>query len=161
MSVDEKVDLIDVRLIVRWLGPEGAIAGLDKSRHMTVDVLTKIGTALGLSWTKLPGRAQMIAEIVRVANKRIQKPVDELVRMSKDEIINYLDGVEPGREELLDLLKAIDVTPSKEGRKTLIEFAARELSETGRFMRIASPREAADDQSHPEAAAGKKGEARP
>lgn len=41
-------------------------------------------------------------------------------------------------------LKAIDVTPSKEGRKTLIEFATRELTETGRFMRVASPREAAE-----------------
>lgn len=33
---------IDVRLIARWLGVEGAKAGLRESRHITVEVLLEI-----------------------------------------------------------------------------------------------------------------------
>jgi len=138
MSIDPENEKIDVRILVRWLGVEGARAGLEKSKQHTTEVLWKIGDQLGLKLPKSGARQQMIAEIVRHANKRIERPVDDLIRMSKEELVEYLEVRDPGREELLDLLREIDATPSKDGRRALIEFAARELSETGRFRRISS-----------------------
>lgn len=128
---------IDVRLLVRWLGPQAAAAGLEKSKRCTVEILAKMGDAIGLALPKSATRQYMIDAIVRAANKRIGKPLEELLRLSRDELVGYLESVDPEREELLDLLKRIDAHPTKEGRRGLIEFAARELSETGRFMRIA------------------------
>lgn len=138
MPVDNARPDVDVRLLVRWLGPQGAEAGLEKSKGFTIDALAAIAADLGIKFPKSTTRQQMIAEIVKVANRRIDKPVEDLVKMSHDELVAYLERVDPAREELLDLLKGIDATPSKEGRRGLIEFAARELSETGRFIRIAA-----------------------
>jgi len=59
--------------------------------------------------------------------------------MEQGEIIRYFDidiGVET--EELLDFLKQLDLDPGREGRSNLVRFVARELTETGRFKRIAS-----------------------
>ena len=122
MSVESATAEIDVRMLVRWLGPHGARAGLEKSKRCTTDVLAKLGEALGLSLPKSATRQQMIEEIVRSANKRIDKPLEELVRLSRDELVAYLDKVDPERDELLELLKQIDAHPTKEGRRGLIEF---------------------------------------
>lgn len=138
MPIDQEDGEIDVRLLVRWLGPDGAMAGLEKSKRHTTERLVKLGEQLGLAVPKSATRQEMLRAIVREANKRIDKPIADLVRMMREDLISYLERADPSREELLNLLKEIDATPSKEGRQGLIEFAARELSETGRFMRIAT-----------------------
>lgn len=129
---------IDIRLLVHWLGVQGAKAGLKGSRSITVEILNRLAKELRIELSKRATRQELIDEIVRVASKRIDKSVDDLYQMQQDEIIHYFDdiGVESG--ELLDLLKQLDLKPSREGRRDLIRFVARELSETGRFMRIAS-----------------------
>ena len=93
---------------------------------------------LGIEVTGRATRQELIDEIVRVANRRIDKSIDELFEMERDEIVRYFDehGVET--EELLDLLEELDLRPDRKGRKNVIDFAARELAETGRFRRIAS-----------------------
>lgn len=132
-------DDIDVRLLVRWLGPEGARAGLEKSKTCTVEVLRRLAEALGVPTPgKSMNRQQLIDDIVRIANRRIDKPLADLVRLQEDELVDYFERVDPDREELLELLKGIDAAPGKESRKGLIRFAARELSETGRYIRIAT-----------------------
>ena len=87
-------------------------------------------------------RQELIDDIVRVASRRIDKSIDELFEMERDEIVRYFDenGVET--EELLDLLEELDLRPDRKGRKNVINFAARELAETGRFRRIASAKAA-------------------
>jgi hypothetical protein len=137
MSV-EATPPFDSRLLTRWLGPDGARAGLEKSKELTLDQLRKEADRLGINLPKSATRQHLIDEIVRVANRRITSSAEELMKLSLERIVEYLDSVEPDREELLDLLKQIDAAPSKESRKGLIHFAARELSETGRFLRIAS-----------------------
>lgn len=126
----------DVRLLVRWLGPVGAKAGITESKLWTIEVLRSTAVELGISPSEKATRKELIEEVLRVANRRIDKPISALYEMEADELEKYFDsiGVEP--QELLDLLKEMDVTPRKEGRKNLMEFAARELSETGRFIRI-------------------------
>jgi len=129
---------IDVRLLTRWLGVQGTKAGLKESKRITVEILGRLATGVGIEPSKKATRQELIDKIVQVANKRIDKSVDELYQMEQDAIIRYFDdiGVEP--EELLDLVKRLDLAPGREGRSNLIRFVARELSETGRFKRIAS-----------------------
>ena len=93
---------------------------------------------LGIEVTGRVTRRELIDEIVRVASRRIDKSIDELFEMERDEIVRYFDenGVET--EELLDLLEELDLRPDRKGRKNVINFAARELAETGRFRRIAA-----------------------
>jgi hypothetical protein len=130
----------DIRGLVRFLGSQGAKAGLVESKLWTVEALKGAAGGLGLKFPDKATRKDMIEEIVRVANKRIDKPLEELYAMDFEQLKTYLDSAGAEAEELLELLKDLNLTPRREGRKNLIEFAARELSETGRFMRIAGTR---------------------
>jgi hypothetical protein len=136
----ERIEItpINVRELVRWLGPQGAKAGLVQSKLLTVDVLALLAKSMGLSPSKSASRQQLAEEIVKLANRRIEKSLDELFSLSKEELLEYFLRVEPTSEELLDLLRSLDLNPKKEAHRGLMELAARELSETGRFKRIAS-----------------------
>jgi hypothetical protein len=132
------IEPINVRTLVDWLGAEGATAGLRSSRKCTVEVLAGIATAFGIEVDSKPRRNDLIDEIVRVASKRIDKSIDSLSSMGHDELVRYFEEIDVEPSELLDLMKQMDLNPGREGRRNLLEFVARELSETGRFMRIAS-----------------------
>jgi hypothetical protein len=130
--------IFDARLLVRWLGVEGARAGLMQSKKITLEVLRAAGHALNVSVPEKATRQQWIDEIIRVASRRIDKSINELFEMDQQALVEYFERMDVEPAEILDVLKELDVSPHrKEGRKTLIEFAARQLSETGRFMRIA------------------------
>ena len=130
----------DIRSLVRCLGSQGARAGLMESKLWTVEAIKSAAVGLGVKFPEKATRKEMIEEIVKVANKRIRKPLEDLYSMDFEQLRAYLDSVGAEPEELLELLKDLNLTPRREGRKNLIEFAARELSETGRFMRIAGKR---------------------
>jgi hypothetical protein len=130
-------DQPDIRLLVRWLGTHGAKSGLLDSKLWSVDVLKGTAAELGLKVADKISRKELVEEVVRAANKRIHKSLDELYSMDVARLAEYLNDVGVEVEELLELLKELDVTPRREGLKNLIDFTARELSETGRFMRIA------------------------
>jgi hypothetical protein len=136
---------LDVRLLVRWLGVDGAKAGLEKSRACTINLLKDVAVSLGVEVASKAKREDLIEDIIRVASKRIDKPVSELLSMQHDELVNYFEHAQVENGELLDLLKQLDLDPGREGRRNLLEFVARELAETGRFMRIASHR---SDRDH-------------
>jgi hypothetical protein len=128
---------LDVRLLTRWLGVAGAKAGLLESRQCTVEALARMARGFGIDVGRKATRQELIDQLVRVASRRIDKSIDDLFDMERDELVRYFDerGVET--EELLDLLKKLDLRPDRKGRKNVINFAARELAETGRFRRIA------------------------
>lgn len=128
---------IDVRRLVRWLGMDGARAGLLQSRRITLDSLRKMAEPLGLNFPEKATRQQVIDELLKVASRRIDKSIDELFSMDQDALLAYFERVEVEPAELLDILRELNLSPRREGRRSLLEFAARELSETGRFMRIA------------------------
>lgn len=131
---------LDVRLLTRWLGAAGAKAGLLESRRWTVEALAEMARNLGIEVTKRVTRQELIDDIVRVGSRRIDKSIDELFEMERDDLVHYFDenGVET--EEILDLLENLGLRPDRKGRKNVINFAARELAETGRFRRIATAR---------------------
>ena len=57
--------------------------------------------------------------------------------MERDELVRYFENLEVETEELLDLLKELNLRPARKGRKNVVNFVAQELAETGRFRRIA------------------------
>ena len=128
---------MDVRLLVRWLGAAGARAGLRESRHCTIDALMTAAQQFSVSVGKKVTRVKLIDELVRAASRRIDKSMDELFEMERDELVRYFDDVNVETEELLELLRELDVKVRYKGRRRIVDFVARELSETGRFRRIA------------------------
>jgi len=136
---------IDPRQLVRWLGTEGARAGLTNSKRLTIDVLREIARSLDIKLSEKANRQQWVDEIVKIASRRIDKPIDQLFDMEEQEILNYFEHIEVESPEILDLLRELDLSPRREGRRSLLEFAAKELSETGRFMRIAGKQRGKSD----------------
>ena len=136
---------IDVRLLVHWLGVPGARSGLKDSRKCTVEILSHIAQELGMEPAKKATRGDLIEDIVHIASRRINRTLEQLYEMSQDELVKYLEDAQVEPEELLDLVKRLDLDPGRDGLQNLIRFVAREISETGRFMRIASksPRDTA------------------
>lgn len=139
MSIEKQgLSQIDVRLLVQWLGPIGAAAGLLESKNCPNGVLVAIAKSIGLSPSKSTARRQLVEDIVKVASKRIDKPIEELYKMSKEELVEYFHRIDATSDELLDILRTLELTPRRDGHKGLVELAARELSETGRFLRIST-----------------------
>ena len=138
----------EIRSIVRSLGIQGAKAGILESKIWTIDALKKAASEFGIKTLERATRKDLIDEIVKFANKRITKSLDELYGMDADSLVSYLNEIEVESEELLDLLKQLDVSPRKEGLKNLIAFVAKELSETGRFMRISGTTSRSTDTSN-------------
>jgi hypothetical protein len=128
---------VDPRQLVRWLGTDGARAGLVQSKRITIDVLRQIAQSLDVRLPEKATRQQWIDEIVKVANRRIDKSISELFSMDQQSLLDYFERIDVEPSEILDILKELDLSPRRESRRSLLEFAARELSETGRFMRIA------------------------
>jgi len=104
---------------------------------MTVDALRKVAHSLGVKVAEKATRNTIVDELIRVANRRIDKPMDELMAMDREQLVRYFESVDAEPPELLDILRQLDLSPRKESRRGLIELAAREISETGRFQRIA------------------------
>ena len=128
----------DVRLLVRWLGPQAAQTAIQESKIWTIELLRRTAEDLKLNIPEKTARKELVSQVVKAANKRIDKSLKDLYGMEAVELENYLMGIGVESEELIELLKELDVTPRRESLKNLIQFVARELSETGRFMRIAS-----------------------
>lgn len=139
-------DQINPRQLIRWLGTDGAQAGLMQSKRITIDVLRQLAESLNIQLPEKTTRQHWIDEIIRVASRRIDIPINELFKMDEHALIEYFERIAVEPTEILDILKELDLSPRRESRRSLLELAARELSETGRFMRIAGKQEEKVDQ---------------
>jgi len=130
------ITIENVRSLAEWLGEDGASAGLERS-HLTLGDLRDLVEQMG---KKLPSKARrkdLVNEIVYGAIKRIDRPVDELMQMGAEELLDYFEIRRPSRTELLKILGELDFHPGSEAQKSLYKYAARHLSETGMFQRVA------------------------
>lgn len=124
-------------MLIDLLGEEGARAGLDRS-HITVKELRETGISLDVAVAAKAARKDIVASIVAKVNQRIDRTKDELLRMSSSELLEYFEAVRPSKAELLSLLLDLDFHPGSEAQKSLYKYAARQISETGMFERVAS-----------------------
>ena len=129
----------NIKLLVEWLGEDGAQVGLDKST-LTVAELRNLLKEMGKEVPSKARRRDIISEIIFGATKRIDAPIEELLAMNADMLLSYFEEKRPSRTELLKLLGELDFHPGSEAQKSLYKYAARQIAETGMFQRVAHSR---------------------
>ena len=127
---------INIEKLVEWLGPDGAIAGLEGS-NVTVSELCEMAKRCGLALEKKTKRGDISVDLVHGNSTRIDKTIDELLKMNRDDLSSYFRSRKVSRTELLKLLSQFDIRPTPGDKVSLVEFAAREISDVGMFQRVA------------------------
>lgn len=131
--------MIELKQLISWLGVDGAKAGLDKS-DLTIAEILDLAHGKKPSLNSKIKRIEAIDAVVELTRQQIYKKPDELMEMDVDAIKSYFSEYRFSKQELLVLLETMDIRPSGEARKKLNDFAAREISEIGRFRRVAHGR---------------------
>ena len=128
--------MIVVDKLIKWLGPDGAIAGLDRS-DITASELYDIASNSGLAVEKKMRRSDIINELVNRNIVRIGKTTEELLAMSEDDLRKYFEDKKVSTTELLNLLAQFQIRPGGKAKIKLVDFVAREVSDLGMYQRVA------------------------
>ncbi|MCK4789993.1 MAG: hypothetical protein KAV87_40010 [Desulfobacteraceae bacterium] len=128
----------DIKQIVDLVGRDGAIFALEKSKKINTKALIDLARSIGLSPKAKDSKRNVSIQIVQNVDKRIDKSLDELKGMSKDDLILYFEKVECHQDELIELLKNIDLKARVKTNKAIIEFAAIQISSLGIFERLSN-----------------------
>lgn len=128
----------DIKQIVDIVGREGAIFALEKSKKVNTKILIDLARSIGLSPKTKDSKKNISTQIVQEVDKQIDKSLDELKELSKDDLIFYFEKVECHQDELIELLKNIDLKAQVKTNKALIEFAAMQISSLGIFERLSN-----------------------
>jgi hypothetical protein len=129
----------DIKTLIQWLGSEGARAGLEYS-HYSIPELRNMAEAQGMRVPAKARRAEVVDQLMFFADQKIDKTIDDMLAMSSDDLLAYFDRTRPSRTEMLRLLEKLDFHPGSEAQKSLYKYAARQISETGMFQRVAKPK---------------------
>ena len=128
----------DIKQIVDIVGREGAISALEKSKKVNTKILIDLARSIGLSPKTKDSKKNISTQIVQEVDKHIDKSLDELKKMSKDDLILYFQKVECHQDELIELLKNIDLKAQVKTNKALFEFASMQISSLGIFERLST-----------------------
>ena len=128
----------DIKQIVDLVGREGAIFALEKSKKINIKALFDLAKSIGLNPKTKDSKKNISTQLVQEVDKRITKSLDELKEMSKDDLILYFEKLECHQDELIELLKNIDLKAQVKTNKALIEFAAAQISSLGIFERLSN-----------------------
>jgi hypothetical protein len=134
----------DIKLIVTKVGREGAMFALEKSTKISIQELSALAKDLDLSIAKNKTKKRLSEIIVKHIDKRINKTVDELKLMNKEELVNYFQTSECDQEELFEILEKIDLKAKAKSRRALIEYAAIQIQSLGVFERLSGQDEKKD-----------------
>ena len=137
--------MIDLNQLVNWLGPDGAIAGLEKS-DLTISELKELGVTRKIPDASKLRRSDLIRELVKDVGGRITLSPDELMQMDAASMQDYFQKVKASRSEIIELLLSLDIRPGNAARRNLFEFAAQEISDIGMYKRIAKSGQRKDQQ---------------
>lgn len=139
----------DVHTLVRIVGRRGAQAALSRSDIVRADDLREMAESLGLSVQKRAPKSEVANAVIRHVDRRITKSLDELKQLSVAEILQYFVEIDPDGEEVIDLLKSIDIRNRSRSRKELFEFAANQINSLGIFERLARPTSPMGERYYP------------
>jgi len=128
--------MIRLEDLVNWLGPEGAIAGLEKS-DLTIEELSELASTRGIAHPAKSRRSDLIKDLVRHVRGSVIKDPEELMQMDADSLKIYFHNIKASRSEILELLLALDIRPGSAARRNLADFAAKEISDIGMYKRVA------------------------
>ena len=130
---------VDIDKLAEWLGPDGAIAGLERST-MSITELSDLAARYGAAATRGARRREIIVDLVNGRRIRIDKTQDQLMAMTREGLRAYFCKREVSRTELFRLLDEFGLRPKAEAKKNIVDFAAREISDLGMFRRVAGGR---------------------
>ena len=140
----------DIRTLVKIVGRHGAHEALARSEKIRADELLSTAEALGIRLPKRTPKSVAAIAIVKHLDRRIDRSLEELKRMSGPELLQYFVDADPDSEEIIELLTSIGIKNRVRSRKSLFEFAANQISSLGVFERLAartnSPQLAVDRQ---------------
>ncbi len=128
----------DIKQIVDLVGREGAMFALEKSKKINTKALIDLARSIGLNPKTKDSKKNISTQIVQEVDKRIGKSLNELKEMSKDDLILYFEKLECHQDEVIELLKNIDLKSQVKTNKALIEFAAVQISSLGIFERLSN-----------------------
>ena len=129
----------DIKTLVDIVGRQGAQSALSRSDKIRADELLETAENLGLSLPKRTPKSEVATAIVKHVDRRIDRSLDDLKQLSGPEILQYFSDVDPDTEEVIELLLSIDIKNRIRSRKSLFEFAAKQISSLGVFERLAHP----------------------
>lgn len=129
-------DHANIDQIVEWLGVDGALAGLEKSKITNAELML-MARQLDIAVDKKTPRKQIIIELVMRNQNRIEKSIDYLLKMSADELQRYFVDRLASNREIIRLLDQLGIAPTGKVRGKIADYAAREISELARFQRVA------------------------
>ncbi len=129
----------DIKTLVEIVGRQAAQLALSRSDKIRAEELFKTAENLGIRLPKRTPKSEVAIAIVKHIDRRIDKSLDELKQLSGLEILQYFSDVDPDTEEIIELLRSIDIENRVRSRKSLFEFAANQISSLGVFERLAHP----------------------
>lgn len=135
----------DIKTLIQWLGSDGTRAGLEFS-HLSVAELRNMAEVQGVRLPARAKRSDVVDQLMFLADQKIDKTLEEMLSMTSDGLLTYFDRTRPSRTELLRLLEKLDFHPGSEAQKSLYKYAARQISETGMFKRVARPNARGDEK---------------
>lgn len=130
------LEALDLETLICWVGAEGAVAGLDKGHHTNAELMV-LARENGVLVDSKTARRQIAIELVMTRLKRIDKSVDQLLEMTKEEVIRYLGDRMVSRAEMVRLMEDLEIAPKGRIRGKFIEFVANEISDLGMYQRVA------------------------
>ena len=130
------ISRLNLESLIEWLGAEGAVAGLDKGHHTNAELMMLARENGVIVDSKTP-RRQIVIEIVMTRLERVDKNIEQLSQMSKDELVRYFTDKMVSKAEMMKLLKSLELAPRGKIRGKFIEFVANEISDLGMYERIA------------------------
>lgn len=130
-------EILDMQILIGWLGVEGTREGLKKSEKLTLNELKKIADNYKVTYKSKITRNDLINLLILKFNKKINKNFEELMNMKAPELAEYLSQTNCSKEEIMELLKVNNIPFKKSlSRIALIHHAADEISGLGMYKRI-------------------------
>lgn len=67
----------------------------------------------------------------------MDKKLEDLLSMNESDLLSYFKKTKPSYAELTAVLGELEFRPDSEAKKNLYRYAARQISQTGMFQRVA------------------------
>jgi hypothetical protein len=127
----------DLKRFVEILGPAGARAGLVAS-DIDDKNLIQVARKLKLPVERSAARDLLVDQIIDHYSAKILRPIDDLMKMSFDELVVHFTEANVSGQELMNIMKELNYKVGSEDKKNLRSFVARQISETALFSNVAS-----------------------
>ena len=129
----------DLDKLIRWVGVKGTRAALNESDTLTLEELTLLAKNIFIELPPNAKKKEIIDRLLIKYDRCINRSLEELEKMSSDELIDYLTNSKATEVEIIELLNKADIPIIKlKSKKKLIEFTANSISGLGIYQRISS-----------------------